>query len=94
MLLEAANLAKTIGVKELFSDLTFTVDEGEKIALIGRNGQGKTTLLKILAGEDNDYGGSIKTRKNFRVTLTKQEHMTETKQSALHIYPQECALLF
>lgn len=83
MLLEASNLSKSIGPKDLFKDLTFTIDTGEKIALIGRNGQGKTTLLKILAGEDSDFNGMVITRKNLRVTLTKQEHIEDTQQSAL-----------
>src|SRR4051812_4469305 len=83
MLLEAAELSKSIGPKDLFHDLTFTIDSGEKIALIGRNGQGKTSLLKILAGEDTDYTGMVKTKKNLRVTLTKQEHISDTDESAL-----------
>lgn len=83
MLLDASNLSKSIGAKDLFTDLTFSIDAGEKIALIGRNGQGKTTLLKILAGEDTDFDGTVVTRKNLRVTLTKQEHVEDTQQSAL-----------
>ncbi len=83
MLLEATNISKTIGPKDLFKDLTFTIDTGEKIALIGRNGQGKTTILKILAGEDTDFDGTVITRKNLLVTLTKQEHIEDTQQSAL-----------
>jgi ATP-binding cassette, subfamily F, member 3 len=83
MLLEANHLSKSIGVKDLFADLSFSVDQGEKIALIGRNGQGKTTILKMLSGEDTDFGGEIKAKKNLRVTLTKQEHMSDTTQSAL-----------
>lgn len=83
MLFDASNLSKSIGPKDLFKDLTFTIDTGEKIALIGRNGQGKTTLLKILAGEDTDFNGMVRTRKNLRVTLTKQEHIEDTQQSVL-----------
>lgn len=83
MLLEATNLSKSIGSKDLFHDLTFTIDTGEKIALIGRNGQGKTTLLKMLSGEDADFGGIIKARKDLRVTITRQEHIQETEDSAI-----------
>ncbi len=83
MLVEITNLSKSIGPKDLFHDLTFTIDEGEKIALIGRNGFGKTTILKILAGEDHDFGGILKAKKNLRFTLTKQEHITDIEQSAL-----------
>lgn len=74
MLLNAVNLTKSIGAKLLFQDLTFTIMPGEKIALIGRNGHGKTTLLKILSGEDQNFNGEVSTRKNARIILTKQEH--------------------
>lgn len=83
MLLSATNLSKTMGVKLLFKDLTFTIVPGEKIALIGRNGHGKTTLLKILSGEDHDFDGKISTRKGLRITLTKQEHLDDNRQTAL-----------
>lgn len=83
MLLQIADLSKSIGPKDLFHNLAFSIDTSEKIALIGRNGQGKTTILKILSGEDKDFGGEIITRKNLRVTLTQQEHIQDTKLSAL-----------
>ena len=83
MLLEATNLAKSIGATYLFQDLAFTIVAGEKIALIGRNGYGKTTLFKILSGEDHDFEGTVRTRKGTRILLTKQEHIQETEQSAL-----------
>lgn len=83
MLLGALNISKSIGPKNLFNDLTFTIDPGEKIALIGRNGQGKTTLMQILAGLDSDFGGELKTRKNLQITLTKQEHLFQGDQTAM-----------
>lgn len=83
MLLEAKNLSKSIGAKYLFQNLDFTIVPGERVALIGRNGYGKTTLLKMLSGEDHDYEGSIITRKGIRITLTRQEHIHDATQSAL-----------
>lgn len=83
MLISATNLSKSIGAKNLFKDLSFTFSDGEKIALIGRNGNGKTTLLKILSGEDHDFGGKIITRKGLRITLTKQEHIKTGSLSPL-----------
>lgn len=83
MLLEANNLNKTIGVKTLFKDVAFTIVPGEKVALIGRNGQGKTTLLKILNGEDHDFEGKITTRRGLRMMLTKQEHIQDAEQTPL-----------
>ncbi len=83
MVINATNLSKSIGPKTLFTDLNFTIDSNEKIALIGRNGQGKTTLLQILAGIDHDFGGKMETRKNLRIALTKQEHLTHNEITAL-----------
>lgn len=84
MLLDIIDLSKSIDSKDLFHNLNFRINEGEKLALIGRNGQGKTTLLKMLAGEDKDYTGLINTRKNIRITLTKQEHITDASESSLN----------
>ncbi|MBP7876049.1 ABC-F family ATP-binding cassette domain-containing protein, partial [Candidatus Woesebacteria bacterium] len=83
MLLDVTNLSKSIDSKDLFQNLNFRINEGEKIALIGRNGQGKTTLLKMLAGEDKDFTGAINVKKSIRITLTKQEHITDASQSPL-----------
>jgi ATP-binding cassette subfamily F protein 3 len=52
-------LQKYFGARCLFEDVTFTVGEGEKVALIGRNGEGKTTLLRIIAGEIDHDGGEV-----------------------------------
>lgn len=83
MLLKASHLSKSIGPKTLFTDLDFHISPGEKVALIGRNGQGKSTLLQIIAGFDHDYSGKIEMRKNLRSILTRQEHLTDNTKSAL-----------
>ncbi len=53
------NLSKSYGMKVLFNDVTFGVEEGDKIGLIGVNGAGKSTFLKVLAGLDTADGGKI-----------------------------------
>lgn len=72
-----------MGTKDLFEDLNITIDRNEKIALIGRNGQGKSTLLHILSGEDSDYRGSIEKKRDLRVIETRQEHLSDNTQTAL-----------
>lgn len=83
MLLDVKNVSKSLGAKFLFKNISFSIAEGEKVALIGRNGHGKTTLLKILSGEDHDFEGHVITRKGARITLTSQEHVHDTQHSAL-----------
>ncbi|EKB57361.1 ATP-binding cassette domain-containing protein [Bergeyella zoohelcum] len=58
VIFEAENLGKSYGDKKVFDQVDFFVQRGQKIALLGQNGQGKTTLAKILAGEIKDYTGS------------------------------------
>ena len=74
MLLTVDISQKTIGNKHLFQDLRFSLDTQEKIAIIGRNGVGKTTLFGMLDGSDTDYAGSITYRTGVRVVATRQEH--------------------
>ena len=57
--LEAVKLCKSYGEKTIFTDLSFIVGRGEKIAFVGRNGAGKTTLSKMIAG-DEKYTGNLK----------------------------------
>lgn len=74
MLLRVSNIHKSIGLKDLFDGLSFNVEKGERVALIGRNGLGKTTLFRMLTGEDKEYSGEIEFLKNISVIMTRQEH--------------------
>ena len=57
VIFEAKNLCKIYGNKQVFDKVDFFVERGDRIALLGQNGQGKTTLAKILSGEIKDYSG-------------------------------------
>lgn len=57
--LVANNLAKYFGARLIFKSISFTVGQGEKVAVIGRNGEGKTTLLRVIAGELEPDEGSV-----------------------------------
>ena len=65
---------KSFGDKTLMKDVKFSVDDGEKVGVVGRNGVGKSTLFGILAGTDNDYTGEVVFRRGITIATTAQEH--------------------
>lgn len=65
---------KAMGEKLLYKDLDLSINDGQKIGLIGRNGTGKTTLLNMIAGLDKDYDGDVYISDNTRLAFTRQEH--------------------
>lgn len=65
---------KSFGDKTLMRDVKFSVDDGEKVGVVGRNGVGKSTLFGILAGTDTDYTGEVVFRRGITVASTAQEH--------------------
>ncbi len=71
--LSIENLSKSYGDRLLFADIAFGVDEGEKIGIVARNGTGKSTLLRILAGEESPDDGRVVYRRDLRVGYLPQE---------------------
>lgn len=71
-MLTIENLTKTYGEKELFQDITFTIGEKERIGLIGVNGTGKSSLLKIVAGIDVPDAGEIIMPKDYKIAYASQ----------------------
>ncbi len=65
---------KSFGDKQLMSDVKFSINDGEKVGLVGRNGVGKSTLFGMLAGTDSDYRGSVVFRRGSTIVATAQEH--------------------
>ena len=70
--LQIENLTKSYGDRILFSDVTFGVNQGDKIGLIAKNGTGKSTLLRIIAGLESPDSGSITFRNDLRVGYVSQ----------------------
>ena len=71
--LQVENISKSYGDKTLFRNISFNINEGDKIALIAPNGTGKSSLLKILAGMDSsDRGGDVKFMKDIKVAFLDQ----------------------
>jgi len=74
VLINLSNIGKTIGAKKLYDGLNLTIQPGEKVGFIGRNGIGKTTLFGIMSGADHDYSGQIDQRRGLVIASTAQEH--------------------
>lgn len=70
--LQAENLSKRFGDQLLFENISFTIFENQKVALIARNGTGKTTLMELLAGTDSPDSGQITKTGNIRIGYLKQ----------------------
>ena len=71
-LLQIENITKSYGDRLLFADVTFGVNEGDKIGLIARNGMGKSTLLKIIAGKEDRDSGNVTFRADVKVAILEQ----------------------
>ncbi|MDE3741935.1 ABC-F family ATP-binding cassette domain-containing protein [Maribacter polysaccharolyticus] len=72
-LLSVENIAKSYGELVLFDDISFGVNKDQKIALIAKNGDGKTSILNILSGKDVPDSGLVNYRKGTRVSFLEQE---------------------
>lgn len=70
-------LAVEFGGRTLFSDVSFVINENDKIALMGKNGAGKSTMLKILAGENKPSRGTISAPKDYVIAYLPQHLLTE-----------------
>lgn len=71
--LNIENLTKSYGDRLLFGDITFGVNEGDKIGIVARNGTGKSTLLRVLAGDEAADSGNVIFRNGIRVGYLPQE---------------------
>jgi ATP-binding cassette subfamily F protein uup len=71
-ILNAQGVSKRFGATPLFQDISFAVNEGDRIGLIGPNGAGKSTLLAVLAGEIEPDAGEVTVRKRARIGYVKQ----------------------
>lgn len=71
-LLQVENLTKSFGVNSLFDDINFTINEGNKVGLIAKNGTGKSTLLSIIAGDDTPDDGKLIFKNDVTIGYLKQ----------------------
>ena len=81
--LQIDNLTKSYGERILFEDVSFGVSEGEKIGIIAKNGTGKSTLLRIIAGKESADSGEVVFRKGLRVGFLEQTPVFGADDTAL-----------
>lgn len=81
--LQVENLTKSYGDRLLFEDITFGVYEGDKIGIIAKNGTGKSTLLKLIAGKESPDSGNIIFRNGLRVGILEQTPVFGTDMTVM-----------
>jgi ATP-binding cassette subfamily F protein uup len=75
------NITKSFGIRTLFKNITFYVEEGDKIAFVARNGTGKSTLLKIITGLDTPDSGEVWVHKDVKVIMLQQDTLFDNARS-------------
>jgi len=81
--LQVDNLSKAYGEKILFKNISFSLDKGQKVALIARNGTGKSSLMHILAGLESPDSGKITTRRDLRIDYLQQNPQLDESKTIL-----------
>jgi len=71
-MIELINISKSYPTGELYSDLNLRLNQGDKVGLVGRNGTGKSTLFKLILGEEQQDSGAIKLPKAYKIGTLKQ----------------------
>lgn len=83
-------LTKSYGITPLFKGISFNINEGDRIALIARNGVGKSTLLKILSGKEHPDAGTFKIHKDVHLVMFEQEpQFIETATVIQNLFNQD-----
>ncbi len=80
-----SNLSKGFGAQTLFDDVTLQLDAGKRYGLVGANGSGKTTFLKILSGSEPASGGEVKFQKRARIGVLRQDRFESDDQIILDV---------
>ncbi len=87
--IELNNIKKNYGLKNVLDGVNFEVKTGERIALIGSNGAGKSTILKIIKGEENQDSGTVNIRKNATIEMLNQIYKTELQNMLVADFLQQ-----
>ena len=80
MIMQLEHIAKSFGGRQLFHDVTFRLEEYDRLALVGPNGAGKTTMLNIISGQEDADEGRVLFAKGARVGYLEQEAIEMAEQ--------------
>ncbi len=79
--LSVENISKSYGERVLFDNISFGINKGQKVAFVAKNGTGKTSILKIITGEDTPDNGQIVIRKEIKMAFLSQEPKLDSELS-------------
>ena len=83
-MIDITSLSKQFGGKFLFNNANAKINPNDKIALVGSNGTGKSTLLKMICGIEEPESGKIQKRKNLRIGYLPQEFISSSKRTIIN----------
>ena len=81
IILSVQNVAKSFGINAVLRDVSLTIQQGERIGLVGVNGCGKSTLMRIIAGLDSQDSGEIALVRGTRIGYLAQQNMVTSGES-------------
>ena len=83
--LSVESLSKSYGPKVLFKDISFGISQGQKVALVARNGAGKSSLLKIISGKEPSDSGKVTFRKDLKSTYLEQDPILNPDKTIMEV---------
>lgn len=81
-MIQIVNLSKSFGSQEILNDVSFNINRGEHVGLVGKNGHGKTTILKIITGEEHADEGEVVIPRGYRIGHL-QQHLKFTRKTVI-----------
>lgn len=89
-----SDISKAYGIKEIFSKVTFNINEGDKIGIVGANGAGKTTLFNIISGREKADSGSVFVKNNLKIAYMEQNVSVRTDKTVFDYMLEEFDYIF